>query len=344
MILFKQKICYLFIFFLLTFLNSLGQDAHFSQFYANPLYLNPAFAGTVNCPRFSVNFRDQWPEIPRNYLLFSGSYDQHVNVLHGGIGAFVSADIIGGGIFQTYNAGVIYNFRVRASNQFNLQFALQANYLASIFNWEKLQFASELIAPYTPNDLPSEYYSSSKSQIDAGVGMVGYTPYLYFGLAVHHLLPIQANFFSKEQTGIILKERVGVKWTAHLGGKITISQKARNEDNYGDLSLYPNIIFMSQKTSHYLHEGFYFKVYPFTIGTWVRHNYKNFDAFIVSCGMEYKLFKIGYSYDFNISELERTGGAHEVSIQFIIPCRDDKIVNAPRKTTRKLSPITCPKF
>ena len=23
-----------------------AQDAHFSQFYANPLYLNPAFAGT----------------------------------------------------------------------------------------------------------------------------------------------------------------------------------------------------------------------------------------------------------------------------------------------------------
>jgi type IX secretion system PorP/SprF family membrane protein len=343
MILFKQKFYYLFIFFVFTFSNSLGQDGHFSQFYANPLYLNPAFTGTVNCPRFSINFRDQWPGIP-GYLLSSVSYDQHINALHGGIGALVSADVIGKGIFQTYNAGLIYNFRVRAANQFNLQFAVQANYLGTVFNWEKLQFASELIAPYTPNDLPSDYYSVSKSQIDAGVGMVGYTPYLYFGLAVHHLLPVQANFLVKEDVGIIINERIGVKWTAHLGGKITLSQKERNEEHYGDLSLHPNIIFMSQKTFHYLHEGFYFKVYPFTVGAWLRHDFKSLDAFIVSMGVEYKFFRIGYSYDFNISQLERTGGAHEISLQFVIPCRNDKMDNAPRKNTHKFSPVACPKF
>ena len=344
MILFKQKFYYLFLFFVFIFSHSFGQDGHFSQFYANPLYLNPAFAGTVNCPRFSINFRDQWPGFPKNFLLSSASYDQHLNALHGGVGLLVSADVIGGGIFQTYNAGVIYNFRARVSNRFHLQFALQANYLASIFNWEKLQLASELIAPYTPSDLPTEYYSASKSQIDAGVGMVGYTQHLYFGLAVHHLLPLQANFLVKEDVGIIINERVGIKWTAHVGGKIILSQKERNEEHYGDISLHPNLIFMSQKKLHYLHEGFYFKVYPFTIGTWLRHNFETLDAFIVSMGVEYKFFSIGYSYDFNISKLERTGGAHEISLQFIIPCRNDKMDNTPRKNGNKLSPITCPKF
>ena len=29
----------------------MAQDPQFSQFYANPLYLNPAFAGTARCPR-----------------------------------------------------------------------------------------------------------------------------------------------------------------------------------------------------------------------------------------------------------------------------------------------------
>ena len=27
-----------------------AQDPHFSQFYANPLYTNPALAGTAVCP------------------------------------------------------------------------------------------------------------------------------------------------------------------------------------------------------------------------------------------------------------------------------------------------------
>jgi hypothetical protein len=32
-----------------------AQDVHFSQFYANPVYLNPAFAGANVCPRIVTN-------------------------------------------------------------------------------------------------------------------------------------------------------------------------------------------------------------------------------------------------------------------------------------------------
>jgi hypothetical protein len=32
-------------------LTTFAQDPQFTQFYANPLYLNPAFAGTARCPR-----------------------------------------------------------------------------------------------------------------------------------------------------------------------------------------------------------------------------------------------------------------------------------------------------
>ena len=43
-----------------------AQDPAFSQFYANPLYLNPAFAGTNICPRVNLNYRDQWPGYRKN--------------------------------------------------------------------------------------------------------------------------------------------------------------------------------------------------------------------------------------------------------------------------------------
>jgi type IX secretion system PorP/SprF family membrane protein len=336
MILCKRKIYLLFLFLCLTISKSFGQDAHFSQFYANPLYLNPAFAGTVNCPRFSLNFRDQWPAIPKNFITFSASYDQYVSALHGGIGVLLSADIMGGGILQTYNAGAMYNFRVQAADQFNLQFALQGNYLFTSFNWDGL-LASDLINPSAPSDVFNDLMEK-QSQFDAAVGMVGYTPYLYFGLAVHHLLPLRMSFFRHSTA------KWGVKWTAHVGGKITINQKMRHEVKFGDIFLYPNLVFISQRNFHYLHEGFYFSFYPFTIGAWLRHNFKNLDAFILSCGVEYKFFRIGYSYDFNLTKLERTGGAHEVSLQFTIPCNNNKIYEAPPKKSSRFSPIACPLF
>ena len=34
-----------------------AQDPIFSQFYANPLYLNPAMAGSAVCPRLNLNYK-----------------------------------------------------------------------------------------------------------------------------------------------------------------------------------------------------------------------------------------------------------------------------------------------
>jgi len=337
MILYKRKFYFFVILLLIIASKALGQDPHFSQFYANPLYLNPAFAGTINCPRFSLNFRDQWPEIKKNFITFSGSYDQHINVLHGGIGVLVSADIAGAGIIQTYNVGAIYNFRVKVSDQFNLQFALQGNYLLTSFNSAKLRLASGILDQLDLSDLPDGIVPS-RSQFDAGFGLMGYTSYLYFGLAIHHLLPLQKKFINNPTL------QWDPKWSAHIGGKVSLVQKVRNEVNFGDIFFYPNLIFISQGNFYYLHEGFYFNFYPFTLGTWLRHNFKNLDALIISCGIEYKIFRIGYSYDFNLSKLEHTGGAHEISLQFTIPCNTDKMNSVARKKNNKISPVECPRF
>jgi type IX secretion system PorP/SprF family membrane protein len=341
MIFCKGRFCFLFVFLFLTLSRTLGQDPHFSQFYANPLYLNPALTGTATCSRFSLNFRDQWPSFPGNFVTFSGSYDQHISKLHGGVGVLFSGDIAAAGIYQTYIAGAIYNFRVQATHRFFLQFALQGNYLFSSLNWTKLRLASQILNTGVPVDLPQNQNNHlSKSQFDLGFGFVGYTPYIYFGLAVHHLLPLQMNFFRGSNNNF---DKIWEpKWTAHVGGKITIIQKLKSGTNFGDIFFHPNIVFITQGKFHYLHEGFYFNFYPLTIGAWLRHNFKSFDAIIVSCGVEYKIFRIGYSYDFNLTKLERTGGAHEVSLQFILPCDTDKKENSPKKKNRKYPQVPCP--
>jgi len=344
MILIKRRFFLFIVFLFLMISHSLGQDSHFSQFYANPLYLNPAFTGTANCPRLAANFRDQWPAFPKNYITFSGSYDQFIPEISSGIGLLLTGNINGSGAFQNYHASAIYNFRAQVADQFYLNFALQASYVFSSIYWKKWKLATDIVNPNAPRPDFSEEDNKyrSKSQFDLAFGFMGYTPYLYFGLAVHHLLPFQTNFFKSSNKNF--EKKWEPKWTAHVGGKITIIQRNKYEVNFGDIFFHPNIIFISQGKFHYLHEGFYFNLYPLTVGVWLRHNFNNLDAFIISCGVEYKIFKIGYSYDFSLTKLERTGGAHEISLQFIIPCNTDKMEKASLSKRRRYTPADCPCF
>ena len=63
-----------------------AQDPQFSQFYANPLLLNPAFVGSAGCSRFALNIRSQWSNIPGNYKTIGISYDKNLDSIKSGFG------------------------------------------------------------------------------------------------------------------------------------------------------------------------------------------------------------------------------------------------------------------
>ena len=58
--------CFVFFLTLLICGAVIAQDPHFSQFFASPLTLNPAFTGKFDGSwRLAANHRDQWPSIPK---------------------------------------------------------------------------------------------------------------------------------------------------------------------------------------------------------------------------------------------------------------------------------------
>ena len=59
----------------------MAQDPEFTQFYANQLYLNPAFAGSARCPRLCLNYRNQWPALTGTFITYSASYDQQIEAM-----------------------------------------------------------------------------------------------------------------------------------------------------------------------------------------------------------------------------------------------------------------------
>ena len=62
----------LFLFLFLLHLHVLmAQDTQFSQYYSNPMFLNPALVGINQQGSAGINYRNQWPSINANFESYS---------------------------------------------------------------------------------------------------------------------------------------------------------------------------------------------------------------------------------------------------------------------------------
>ena len=296
----------------------MAQDPEFTQFYANPLYLNPAFAGTARCPRVCLNYRNQWPAISGTFVTYSASYDQHIDGLSGGLGLLVTNDQAGLGTLNTTNVSGIYSYQLIVTREFSMKFGFQATYAQKSIDWSKLNFG-DMIDPrrgfvWNTNETPG---LSQRSNLDVSAGILGYSKRYFFGVAVHHL--------TQPDEGLLGSSPLPMKITAHAGAMIPIQK-----GNESFIS--PNILFQKQQDFQQLNLGLYVVRGPIVGGLW----YRNQDAFILLIGFQKEQIKMGYSYDVTVSRLgNATAGSHEISFQLQFHCK-------PKH--KKFRTVSCPSF
>jgi type IX secretion system PorP/SprF family membrane protein len=312
---------------------SFAQDPIFSQFYANPLYLNPALAGSERCPRVILNYRNQWPQINQaggNYVTYAASYDQHIDALSGGVGLSIMHDREGsGGIFKTNRVNLAYAYNQTVTKKFSMRFALEASYFNKALDWSQLTFGDMIDERYGFIYPTAETPAADRVQgVDFSAGWLGYTKNFYGGFAVHHLTEPKVRYLLGEDAVIPRK------LTLHTGWIIPLNKRFPDEG-----SISPNILFQQQgkefgtnPNARQIYLGLYGNKGPFTGGVW----YRGGDAFIVLVGIKTDYVRFGYSYDITTSKLtNRSGGSHEISTAFLFNCK-------PKR--KKFRPIACPKF
>ncbi len=323
--------------FVSVFFNreAMAQDPEFTQFYANPLYLNPAFAGSSRCPRMVMNYRNQWPGINKTYITYSASYDQHVDALAGGFGMIVTQDAAGDGTIETTNASAIYSYYLPVTNSFSVKAGIQATYAQKSVDWNKLTFGDMIDNRYGFINTTSEVNpQNTVTNVDFSAGLLGYSSSFFIGAAAHHLLEPDEAFLSP---GVSPLPR---KITAHTGAIIPIGRQSarykrrrrRNANTLPESSISPNILYQKQKDFQQLNLGLYVTKGPIVGGLW----YRNQDAFIILVGMMTTNFRFGYSYDVTVSKLSNaSAGSHELSMTVQFNCR-------PKR--KKFTPVSCPSF
>lgn len=303
----------IFLFCILS-ISSFGQDAEYSQFYANPLYLNPAFTGTSAFPRLSTNYRNQWPSLGNTYVNYSISYDRFVKPLNGGLGIQLSNSTEASSTIVSSSAFLFYSHHIKINNRFFIDAALQAGGTYKGFNKNSLIFPSEineLNGVIEPNE-SMNIENTSKIYPDFGIGILGQFDSYFFGLSIHHLAKPDESLLEGDQKGSLPR-----KVTFHAGAR---THKLRNGLLSKPYTLSPNIIYQQQGSFKQINLGMYINVGPLAGGLWYRQNLSiRPDAVIAMIGLMREKFKIGYSYDLTLSKLSNYSfGSHEISLIFFI--------------------------
>ena len=295
-----------------------AQDPIFSQFYAAPLQINPAFAGNSFGPHVAINYRNQWPSIQSGaYTTYAASYDQYIDKANSGFGLMVLADDAGQGLIKTNRVSGLYAYRLQMDKNFFVKLGVEASFVQTRLDWDQLLFFDQIdpeVGPVSPGGTPfptSEVRPDklSNSYLDLSAGMLVYSSRFYGGLSIKHLNTPDESILGINEN---LDNGLPLRFTAHAGAefKLTPGNKRRPA-----AFISPNVLFMRQGDFGQLNVGAYGNNGFVFAGVWYRHAFTNPDAVIFLAGVQQGIFKIGYSYDLSVSGLSgQTGGSHEISL------------------------------
>lgn len=321
------------------FLNSVkAQDAQFSQFYANPIFLNPAFTGATYDYRVVGNFREQWPGIKKGFQSYAISYDNNLDKLNSGVGLQVFRDVSGTSQISNTYLGGSYAYRATIADIKELRFGINASYVFHSINNTGLVFNDQL---YTKSETSNDPYFRSmltaKGYMDVNAGGLFMADEYWLGISAHHLTQPKTSFGVKDAG------RLSVKWSVHGGYRFIMDRKGVELLKY----VSPCLNYKHQGNFDNLDLGVLYYAQPLSLGLWYRglpmkkydKGYINQDAISVLVGFDLKKYdsRIGFSYDVTMAKLgvARTFGAFELSWIYE-PARK-------AKKTRKVL-VSAPKF
>lgn len=310
-----------------------AQDIHFTQFEAAPLTINPAFTGDFD-GRFRAAgiYRNQWQSVTVPFVTYSASFDMPIvhditvdDYLAAGLELY--NDRAGDGNLSNTSAllSVAYHkfLGINAEKSKSISVGFQGGYTQKSIDISKLYFGDEFVNGYFQHGISQEYPFLNNSvhyfTINAGIGYAQSISQ-NFGFQ----LGVGANNLNQPTDALEQKRNsqvgLAMRYTGQLGAIINVSEK---------FSLRPGFLYQTQATANELVAG---NEFNFIVGNpeikevatrvFLGAYYRTSDAAMGTIGFEYKGFRVGLSYDYNVSALKdalQGRGGFEISLRYIAP-------------------------
>lgn len=344
-----------------------GQDPQFSQYYANPVALNPGLTGAAEGPRLATGYRRQWASIPGAFRTFYFTYDQPFDIGKSshGFGISTMSDVAGEGSLTKLDVLANYAYSLPLNKSWKkfqhfVRFGLSGGIQQATVDFYKLRFPDQLDARNGVSFQTQEtQFAESRIIPDVGAGLIYYNDFMYLGFNASHITQPSQRFSPVQISNIVTPNgrvsdtnpRLPMKTQITGGVKIPIGP-VHDRQQY---VLTPVFIFKKQASFDQLDLGAYLTAEPMVFGFYYRGSnqivdqgsksyeittFKNFgnEAFVGLVGFKKGILSFGYSYDFTVSQLSNrvSGGSHELAL----------ILEFERnpKTKFKHRKMPCPRF
>lgn len=329
---------YLFLaFFSFVFFGLKAQDVHFSQYYTFAQALNPALTGNFDGSyRVAVIYRNQWSSfLNKNAFVTPGAavdlplFEGQLKHDKLGLGLMFYNDRMGEASLTTNNVALSLAYHKGLGKQGNHRISLgaQVAFVQRGMDRDSYVFYDQFdVISHSGMGTSQEFDVNSfdrgsffyfdynfglywKSKFTKRFGMQG-------GFAVSHMSQPKQWFIS-ENNNIYLHR----KYQGDLGLQIFLDRNLK-------LALEPDVLYQKQGEAqmilaggalgYYFNSGFRNKT-SIHVGSRYRISPVNGDAVVVLTQVEFRNFRVGGSYDVNLSNLKNSSnlkGAFEVSLTY----------------------------
>ena len=308
-----------------------AQDIHFTQFDMAPMVINPAFTGEFDGRvRVSAIYRNQWASVTVPYVTYGAALDMPLILENNGdrlaAGLQLYKDQAGDGNLSNFTGLVSIAYHKAFGENSEVSVGLQGGYAQKSIDLSKLYFGDEW--------LNGAFVPATSQEYRLGIGNSVNYYLVNAGIAYSHrsangnvsfTLGGAANNINQPNDDIEKKQNSQTGLDMRYTGELGINLKAGPR-----LTLRPAVLYQNQATASELIAGneFLYQVggmpgySDFSTAVFLGGWWRSGDAAMITAGVEFKGFRIGASYDYNISSLNTSSngnGGFEIGIRYIAP-------------------------
>ncbi len=322
----------------ISFAQVNGQSLNFSQYFNNPLFVNPANTGFNPDMDYRIggNYRNQWASTVSPYKtmgiwadskLFANRFENGWM----GIGAGIMKDVAGSGSLSSTSANLSLAYHQMLGYKSLLSAGFSAGIVSKRIDFSKLTFDNQWNGQFFESTIPANepFAFSQAAYFDLSMGVnyalfASENAYFNAGISINHINRPKESFFASSVTD----SKIDMRYTFFANASIKV------QDIW---IINPNIYYSSMGTTNEIVLGMNANrdltgdgAKQLILGLYYRKN----DAIIPVVGYQLNDIKITVNYDASTSSVSSGNsvrGAYELSIvkHGLFPSSAGKSVKCP---------------